>query len=57
MVEALVALWQGSITDAGKSHVPRVLVEGAWAYRYPAKVSEHIQKRVGNQPQPIQALA
>jgi transposase len=48
--------WQGSITKAGNSHVRRVLVDGAWAYRYPAKVSEHIQKRVGNRPKPIQAI-
>jgi transposase len=30
---------QGSITKTGNSHARRVLVEGAWAYRYPAKVS------------------
>lgn len=48
---------QGSITKAGNSHVRRVLVEGAWAYRYPAKVSEHIQKRIGNLPKPIHAIA
>ncbi len=35
----------------------RVLTEGAWAYRYPAKVSEHIQKRVDSLPKPIQAIA
>jgi transposase len=34
---------QGSITKAGNSHAHRVLVEGAWAYRYPAKVSRHVQ--------------
>jgi transposase len=48
---------QGAITKTGNSHVRRVLVEGAWAYRYPAKVSEHIQKRIGNLPKPIQAIA
>jgi len=30
---------QGSITKAGNTHARRALVEGAWAYRYPAKVS------------------
>jgi transposase len=48
---------QGAITKAGNGHVRRALVEGAWAYRYPAKVSEHIQKRVGGLPKPIQAIA
>jgi transposase len=35
----------GGITKTGNAHARRVLVEGAWAYRYPAKVSPHIQKR------------
>jgi transposase len=29
---------QGGITKAGNRHARRALVEGAWAYRYPAKV-------------------
>ena len=33
---------QGGITKTGNSHARRVLVEGAWAYRYPAKVSRHL---------------
>jgi transposase len=32
---------QGSITKTGNSHARRVLVEGAWAYRYPATVQCH----------------
>jgi transposase len=36
---------QGEITKTGNSRVRRVLTEGARAYRYPAKVSEHIQER------------
>ena len=32
---------QGAITKSGNTHARRVLVEGAWAYRYPAKVSRH----------------
>lgn len=47
----------GSITKTGNSHARRALVEGAWAYRYPAKVSESIQKRLQNLPQPIQNIA
>src|SRR5262249_40175451 len=47
---------QGSITKAGKSHARRVLVEGAWAYRYPAKVSRHVQLRLEQQPKAIQDI-
>ena len=36
---------QGSITKTGNSHARRVLIEGAWAYRYTARMSRVIQKR------------
>ena len=39
------------MTTTGNTHARRVLVEGAWAYRYPAKVSRHLQLRLENQPQ------
>ena len=48
---------QGSITKAGNSHARRVLVEGAWAYHHPAKVSEAIQKRLERLPKNIQDIA
>jgi transposase len=48
---------QGSITNAGKTHARRVLVEGAWAYRYPAKVSRHVQLRLEQPPQAIQDIS
>jgi transposase len=48
---------QGSITKAGNIHARRALVEGAWAYRYPAKVSRHLQLRLENQPKLIQAIS
>ena len=35
----------GGITKTGNSHARRVLIEGAWAYRYQARVSRAIQKR------------
>ena len=41
---------QGAITKAGNPHARRVLVEGAWAYQYPAKVSRHLQLRLENSP-------
>jgi transposase len=48
---------QGSITKAGNTHARRALVEGAWAYRYPAKVSRHIQLRLEQQPKAIQDIS
>jgi transposase len=48
---------QGSITQAGNHHARRVLVEGAWAYRYPAKVSRHRQLRLDKQPKTIQDIS
>ena len=48
---------QGSITQAGNTHARRALVEGAWAYRYPAKVSRHLQLRLEKQPKMIQDIS
>jgi transposase len=48
---------QGSITKAGNTHARRALVEGAWAYRYPAKVSRHVQLRLETQPKIIQDIS
>jgi transposase len=48
---------QGSITKAGNTHARRVLVEGAWAYRYPAKVSRHLQLRLEKLPKAIQDIS
>jgi transposase len=36
---------QGSSTKAGNTHARRALIEGAWAYRSPAKVSRPLQLR------------
>jgi len=48
---------QGSITKAGNTHARRALVEGAWAYHYPAKVSRHLQLRLATQPKAIQDIS
>jgi transposase len=48
---------QGSITKAGNTHARRALVEGAWAYRYPAKVSRHLQLRLEKHPKTIQDIS
>ena len=47
---------QGGITKAGNGRARRALIEGAWAYRHPAKVSQHIQTPIDGLPKPIQAL-
>lgn len=47
---------QGSIAKTGNSRARRALVEGAWAYRHPAKISEHIRKRVEKLPQVAQDI-
>jgi transposase len=48
---------QGSITKAGNSQARRVLIEGAWAYRYPARVSRHVQRRLEQHPKAIQDIS
>jgi transposase len=47
---------QGGITKAGNGRARRVLVEAAWAYRHPAKVSLHIQQRIDHLPKALQDL-
>src|SRR6266704_1087903 len=48
---------QGGITKGGNGHARRALVEGAWAYRYPAKVSRHLQLRLEKVPTEVRAIA
>jgi transposase len=47
----------GSMTKAGTTHARRVLVEGAWAYRYPAKVRRPLHRRLAKQPKGLQDLS
>jgi len=47
----------GGITKTGNAHARRALIEGAWAYRYPAKVSRQIQERQEKLPQSIRNIA
>jgi transposase len=47
----------GSITTAGNTHARRALVEGAWAYRDPAKVSRPLPRRLEQHPQAIQDIS
>jgi transposase len=48
---------QGSMTKAGNPHARRVLGAGAWAYRYPAKVSRPLQLRLAKPPKVIQDIS
>jgi transposase len=48
---------QGRITKTGNGHARRALVEGAWAYRYPAKVSRHLQLRLEKTSAAAQAIS
>ena len=45
------------ITKTGNAHARRALIEGAWAYRYPAKVSRHLQLRLEKLPKAIQDIS
>jgi transposase len=48
---------QGGIPKTGNTHARRALVEGAWASRYPAKGSRHLQLRLEKLPTAIQAIS
>jgi transposase len=47
---------QGSMTKAGTTQARKALVAGAWAYRSPAKVSRHLQRRREKPPKVIQDI-
>ena len=39
--------WQGPITKTGNSHARRVLIEAAWNYRFPARMSRTVARQSG----------
>ena len=45
------------MTKTGNTPARRALVEGAWAYRYPAKISRHLQLRLEKLPTAMQVLS
>jgi transposase len=47
---------QGGIPKTGNTPARRALVEGAWAYRYPATVSRHLPLRLAKLPKPLQDI-
>jgi len=48
---------RGAITKTGNAHLRRVLVEAAWAYRFPPKCGKALRTRQRGQPEGITALA
>jgi transposase len=48
---------RGNITKAGNTRARRVLVEGAWTYRLPARMGEDITRRNTGLPEAIRAAA
>lgn len=48
---------RGSITKAGNSHARRVLVEGSWAYRHPARVGRRLVNQLEHLPQTVRDIA
>ena len=48
---------RGGITKAGSGHARHVLIEGAWTYRLPARVSPKLQARLEGLPKAVRAIA
>lgn len=48
---------RGALTLAGNRRARRVLVEGAWSYRHPARVTETIRKRLEALPKAVRDIA
>jgi transposase len=48
---------RGGLTKAGNSAARRLLVEAAWCYRFPARVSRELLLRQEAQPKPIREIA
>src|SRR5262249_37021563 len=48
---------RAGLTLAGNKRARRVLIEGAWSYRYPARVSQTLQARLEGLPKTVRAIA
>jgi len=48
---------QGKITKTGNGHVRRILVESAWTYRLPARMSRELVVRNQGQPKSVRDIA
>jgi len=47
----------GAITKTGNSHARRMLIEAAWNYRFPPRITAPLQKRQEQQPAAVRAIA
>jgi transposase len=48
---------RGGLTKAGNSTARRLLIEAAWCYRFPARISRELLLRQERQPKPIRDIA
>ena len=48
---------RGPMTKTGNGHVRRMLIEASWAYRYPARRSDHLRRREATQSDQVKAIA
>lgn len=48
---------RGGLTLSGNRRARRALVEGAWSYRHPARITETIRRRLENVPKPVRDIA
>ena len=48
---------RGGITMAGNTRARRLLIEAAWSYRFPPRVSQDIQTRIGAAPHTAREIA
>jgi transposase len=48
---------RGGITKAGNAAARRLLIEAAWSYRFPARLSRELRLRQESQPQLIRDIA
>ena len=48
---------RGGLTKPGNSAVRRLLIEAAWCYRFPARISRELLLRQERQPKPIRDIA
>ena len=48
---------RGGITKAGNGRARRVLIEGAWTYRFPARMSRLLEERQAGLPKAVRDIA
>jgi transposase len=48
---------QGAITKTGNSHARRMLVESAWSYRFPARMTMHLKRKAVSASDAAKAIA